>query len=46
MNEIDLEDEKSKVKKIKVVDIKSIFKNKSLDSKEIKLKAKEIMKKI
>lgn len=29
----------------KIIDIKSIFKNKNLDSKEIKLKAEKLMKK-
>lgn len=29
----------------KIVDIKSIFKNKALDNKKIKLKAEELMKK-
>lgn len=29
----------------KIVDIKSIFKNKTLDNKEIKLKAEKLMKK-
>ena len=29
----------------KIIDIKSIFKNKKLDSKEIKLKAEKLMKK-
>lgn len=29
----------------KIVDIKSIFKNKTLDNKKIKLKAEELMKK-
>ena len=29
----------------KIIDIKSIFKNKNLDSKEIKLKAEKLIKK-
>ena len=33
------------MKEKKIIDIKSIFKNKNLDSKEIKLKAEKLMKK-